>query len=488
MVNRKCPYPRGKGFGGTTLINGLIYSRGNRRDFDKWESDGNPGWNYRTVLKYFIQSENSTLTENVDVNYHGTKGELNVQHHPIESLQTRKFIEANSELGTRETDYNGEHQLGVSRIQTNIRNGQRLTAYRAFVEPVRNNRNLKLLPESYVTKIYVNETANVRMVYFSHRKQLYRVRANKEIILSAGSISSPQILMLSGIGPREHLRKLNIKVVKNLPVGNNLQDHTVYYGTYFETSHVDPEKSVKEYVKEYLNGTGFYTVAANLQGIGYFVSSKSEGDYSDVELIIVPSPILNEYTQTAFRFTDETYNGLWGNVNGNNSFIIYIVLLRPKSQGTIRLASNDPYDYPLIDSRFLSDSKGEDIRKVYDTIKYVNKLQTTKAFRSINAKIGRINLPACTRNYRRNSKEYWYCNIRHLTFNLYHPVGTNKMGPNPNDGAVVDSKFRVHGFKTLRVVDASVLPFSFAGHPAASSFMIGERAFDFILNDHRNDL
>lgn len=482
MVERKCPYPRGKGFGGTTLINGLIYSRGNRRDFDRWAAEGNPGWNYQTVLKHFIRMENSSI--NGDAGYHGKEGELNVQYHPIESAQTRKFIQANNEFGIPEVDYNGALQHGVSRIQSNIRNGQRLSAYRAFLEPVLGSKNLRLLPNSYVTKIYVNESSNRREVYFSHRQQLYKARAKKEIILSAGTISSPQILMLSGIGPENHLRELKIPVVKNLQVGSNLQDHTAYYGTYFRTNFTDPRQSVQEYIEDYMNETGFYTVAANLQGIGYYETpSNTERGYSDAELIIVPSPILNNYTRTAFRFTNETFQGLWGSVNGENSFIVYIILLRPESKGTIRLRSNDPYAYPLIDAKFLSDRNNRDIRKVYEMIQFVHRLQRTRAFRSIDAQIGAINLPAC-RRFKRNSRDQWYCNIRHLTFNLYHPVGTNKMGPNPNSGAVVDSRFRVHGFRSLRVVDASVLPFSFAGHPAASAMMIGDRAFEFIAEDH----
>lgn len=482
MVDKQCPFPRGKGFGGTTLLNGLIYSRGNRIDFNRWRNQGNPGWDYQTVLKYFIKSENSSI--NGDAGYHGTSGPLHVQYHDVESYQTQTFIRANNEVGIPTVDYNGAQQHGISRIQSNIENGQRLTSYRAFLEPEIWRRNLHLLPESYVIKLIVNETLNKREVIFSHRNRLYVVKANKEIILSAGTISSPQILMLSGIGPANHLNQLGIPVVKDLSVGNNLQDHATYYGTYFRTNYSDPLQSVRTYVKEYLNQTGFYTVAANLQGIGYYETPDNrEKGYPDCELIVVPAPILNNYTQEAFRFTDETFQGLWGNVDQATTFIVYVVLLRPESRGTIRLKSDDPYAYPLINPRFLSDTNGRDIKKIYDMIQFVHKLQNTDAFRSIDAKVGSINLPACN-HLRRNVKKYWYCNIRHLTMNLYHPVGTNKMGSDPGKGAVVDSKFRVHGFKTLRVVDASILPFSFSGHPAAPTMMLGDRAFDFIVEEH----
>lgn len=483
MVDKKCAYPRGKAVGGTTILNGLIYSRGNRIDYDRWEATGNPGWSFHDVLPYYKQIENSNIGG--DPNYHGTGGPLNIEYHSNSSRQVYAFLDANVELGINIVDYNGAHQLGVSRIQSNIINGSRLSASRAFLEPILPRRNLEISTNSYVVKIIIdNQTKQARGVVFTRNGSIYVVKARKEIILSAGAFGSPHILQLSGLGPEKYLNSLGIKSIGNLPVGNNLQDHPTFYGIYFETNNTEPVQSIREYIVEYLHGTGLYTIAANLDGIGYYQTNLTDRrGYPDLELIMVPSPILNNYTQTAFRFTNETYDGLWRNVNGTNSFIIYVVLLRPKSKGTVRLASADPFAYPLIDSRFLSDPNNRDIDTLYAGIEFVLRLSKTRAFRKMNAILGRVDVPAC-RGHDYLSKGYWYCLLRQLTTNVYHPVGTCKMGPNPKMGGVVDSKLRVHGIRGLRVADASVLPFSFSGHPAAATMLVGYRVSDFIKQDY----
>lgn len=482
MQNKRCPYPRGKGFGGTSIIDALIYSRGNKMDYNRWEKQGNPSWNYNNILKYFIKSENSSIKG--DVGYHGKSGPLEVQYPSLLSLQTQKFIEANNELGIKTIDINGAQQLGVSRINTNIRDGNRLSTYKAFLRPEICRKNLQLLPDSYVTKLYINETTNRREVYFSRYKQSYVVKANKEIILSAGTINSAQILMLSGIGPADHLEELGIPLVKNLSVGNNLQDHPAYFGSYFITNHSESTKPVREYVKEYLEHIGFYTVAGNVQALGYYETPDNlEKGYPDVELLMASSPLSFNFLPRILMLTNETAEDVFKSLDPSCSFFVCIILLRPESKGTIRLKSKDPYEYPLIDSCFLCDKNENDIKKIYDTIQFLRKLQETKAFKSIDAKYHENNLSGC-KCFEKSTKKYWYCVIRHLTMNIFHPVGTNKMGPNPNDGDVVDVNFRVHGFKTLRIVDASIFPFSFAGHPVASCIMIGEKAYDLITQEY----
>lgn len=487
LINRTCPFPRGRGFGGTSITNAGIYSRAKRGDFERWAAEGNPGWNYASVLEYFTRAENATLLHG-DVGFHGLFGPVNVQYVTETSNQTREYINANIEVGVPEGDYNGAEELRVSRIETNIRNGRRLTSARAYLEPVIDRKNLHLLSESYVTRIFVEEKLNIRAVFFTRQGQKYVALARKEIILSAGAIGSPQILMLSGIGPADHLRELNIPLVKNLSVGNNFQDHPLYFGVNFESNLTYTPLSVRQYVEQYLRGTGFYTVIGNLQGIGFYDFDLNANDgYPEIEMIHLPSPSFDNYTRISLALTDDSYNAIFRNVNPLNSFIIYIILLHPKSKGTIRLASSDPYVYPLIDPNWFTDANNTDLNTIYRSIMFIrDQLGNTEAFKRMDARMTTVNVTACS-HLTYDSEEYWYCNIRYLSLNIYHPCCTNRMGPDPTQGAVVDSRFRVHGYKSLRVVDASAFPFSFAGHPASNCIMIAERTFDFILEDHLLD-
>lgn len=484
FVEKKCPFISGKGFGGGSIINALIYSRGCSLDFNRWESDGNPGWDYKTVLKYFIKSENSTIIHG-DQGYHGFDGPLNVQYHSVQNPQTKEFIEANKELGIEEIDINGHSRKGISRMQSNIRDGRRLSLYKAFLQPALNKKNLHLLPDSYVIKIYICDKSKINKVYFTRNGKLYVAIAKKEIILSAGAVSTPQILMLSGIGPADHLMELGIPVVQNLSVGKNLQNHPLLFGLHFQSNYSYTEKSIKENVKEYLHGKGSYTIARNIEAIGYYeTEDNEEKGRPNIELLLHSPPIIYSYPKIPLGLTEESFFSLMENVNTATSSFIYIILLRPKSHGTIRLASKNPFLFPLIDTNFFSDPENKDLESMYNMVRFVyDKLAQTKSFKRMNARVERINIKQC-KNFEFDSKDYWHCVIRHVAFNIFHPVGTAKMGPDPAKGAVVDARFKVYGFKSLRVVDASAMPFSISGHPAPNCIMMGERAYDFIREDY----
>lgn len=202
-----------------------------------------------------------------------------------------------------------------------------------------------------------------------------------------------------------------------------------------------------------------------------------------LEVLHMSSPILNEDSQQLLELDDETFEGLYKDVNGDNSFTVQVIGTRPISRGTIRLASKNPFLYPIIDTQYLTDKHGKDINTIYEGILIVKQLEETEAFKRIDAKFIYPDLSAC-KDTIRDTREYWYCHIRQLSFNIYHPVGTAKMGPNPKKGAVVDARFKVHGFKSLRVVDASIFPKSFSGHPVAACMMIAEKAYDTILEDY----
>lgn len=480
MINEQCPVPRGKGVGGTTLLNGVLYVRGNRADYDYWASIGNPEWSYENILPYFKKAENFHLGNPY---YHGKNGPLKVEFHKPNSPQYYAFLEANVEKGRDIVDYNGQVQLGVSPFQMNTINGRRDDNGKAYVAPILNRRNLYVKTNSYVTKILINNaTKTAYGVHFMNNGRKYIANANKEVILSAGTISSPALLLLSGIGPADHLRMLNIPVYQDLPVGNNLRDHATFYGLSFVMDYKEPISSIKRLVEDFLNDYGPYTVAANNQGVAFLRTGLSQlpEEVPDIELFLVPSNTTNELTQKYFNFKNETYEELWGNLDTRQLFLINTVLLHPHSTGTVRLQSSDPYEYPLIDFRLLSDPEEHDIATIYEGIKKVLEFTNTEAFRKKNVRFLPPKLSAC-KDFEFLSKEYWYCSIRQITMHIYHPIGTNKMGPNPND-SVVNSRLQVHGINQLRVADASIFPTTISGHTSAAATMVGEVVSDFIKN------
>ncbi|KAF2895747.1 hypothetical protein ILUMI_10428 [Ignelater luminosus] len=468
-TNQECRFHRGKALGGTSAINTLNYVRGNKEDYNSWFRQGNPGWSYKDVLPFFIKSENSCVDG--DEGYHGKGGYLNVEYVKSESPQYTAFIEANLELGRNVVDYNGREQLGIAKMQVNTINGKRDSTNKAFLKPAEGRKNLKILPHSLVIKILIDfETKKAYGVLFSHGGQLYIAKAIKEVIISAGAVGSPQLLMLSGIGPRNHLRKLGIPAVHSLAVGNNLQEHVAYFGLQFVTNYTEPSATLRKMVEEYLNGYGPLTSATNSQAIGFFQTKLAKVNGApDIELLMVPSKVM----------TDETYNS-----NPSNSFSIGVLLLHPKSHGEIRLKSNNPFEYPLIDPKPLTDPNNEDIETIYEGIKLALGIVDTKAFRKLNASLVYAPLPEC-RKYDYLSKDYWYCQIRQLSSLLFHPVGTCKMGPDPRKGAVVNHELKVHGIWNLRVADASVIPDIVSAHTNAACIMIGEKLSHMIINENK---
>lgn len=483
MINRQCPFPRGKGVGGSSLLNALMYVRGNRWDYDYWAELGNEEWSYERVLPYFKKSENFTKGNPV---YHGHHGPVHVEYHRPYSPQFYAFLEANEELGQKIVDYNGRHQLGCAKVQANYIEGYRDDVGKAYIRPFLNRTNLHLQINSYVTKIILRNGTAVA-VHFTFEGRQYVANASREIILSAGSINSPAILMHSGVGPREDLQDLDIIVYKDLPaVGRNLLDHPTFYGMNFNMDYQEPVGSVVDYVEEFLNNSGPYTIAGNNQGVGFIRTKLAQlpDDVPDVEFIVVPSNSTGAgaFSQRMYYLTNETYEAVWGGADPTRLFMIYVILLHPVSTGSVRLASSNPFDYPLIDARFLSDPENRDIDTMYEGIKYVLRLIDTEAYRKWNATLHVADLPAC-RSHEPLSKDYWYCFLRQFTVNVYHPMGSNRMGSDPSS-SVVNSRLKVHGVEGLRVADASVFPWSVSGHTGASAMMVGEVASDLIKQDY----
>lgn len=482
MEDEVCLLPRGRGVGGSTLINGLVYARGSKLDFDKWAEIGNPGWSYDDVLPLFKKSEDFHHRDPqmpVDYSVHGTGGLLNVEYHLPRSPHLNVFLRANEIIGNNITDYNAGTGLGASSAQINTKNGVRCDDGKAFVRPVLRRPNLRFLTNSYATKVIINDNNVAKGVLFARNNKLYRATARKEVILAAGAYQSAQLLMLSGIGPRDHLESLGIDVKSDLQVGTFL-DHPTFYGLNFGTNYTEPIKSMSEYVCEYLKGYGPLAAPGNNQGVSFFESSFTRGTgLPDIEIMMIPSNATARLSQRSFNLRDEVYETVWGHEDPSSSFVFYVVCLHALSEGTIRLNSTNPYDYPIIDPRYLSDPHNKDIDTIYEGIELAFQLVDTEPFRKINTTLQGGPLEACSQ-YEYRTRDYWYCAIRQVTMDIYHPVGSAKMGPNPDNGDVVNHECKVHGIRNLRVADASVFPFTLAGHPNAPTVVIGEKVSELI--------
>ncbi|VEN41499.1 unnamed protein product [Callosobruchus maculatus] len=489
MVDRSCTAIRGRGVGGTTLTNGLVYSRGSFLDYNRLAQELNDNrWSYQNILPYFKRSEDFRPTDTTATtvpSVHGYGGLLGVEYHLPRSPQLQAFFAANNELGYQFSDYNDGIGLGHSPAQVNTRGGMTHDTGTAFIMPFLNRTNLRVQLFSYATQIIIDKNKVARGVIFADAKtkRLYRAFASKEVIVSGGSYQSPQLLMLSGIGPREHLESLGIPVRQDLPIGSNLRNHNCYYGLNFRTNYTEPILPTRNVVEQFLRGQGYYTTPGSNQGVAFYESQYSRGTtYPDIEIMFIPANATNELARTSYRMTNQTYQEMWGNIDFTNSFILYINALHTESRGTVRLRSSNPYEYPLIDPRFLSDPANKDITTIFEGVQIALSLMNTTAMRKIDVEIQSHPLTACAQ-YRLFSDDYWYCHIRQMTWDLYHPVGTCAMSASPETG-VLDSEMRVWGIRGLRVADASVFPFTFGGHPVAAIVMAGERVSDLIRQDY----
>ncbi|XP_066153681.1 glucose dehydrogenase [FAD, quinone]-like [Euwallacea fornicatus] len=487
LINHTCPYSRGKGIGGTSLLNGLVYSRGFPKSYDKMALMGNPGWSYQEVLPYFkkLESFHGNIDDTdakVDYDSHGFDGPVHVEYFSTNRHFTKLFTQSAQSLGYNLTDYNGPSPMGASVVQVVHKNGQRWDTGRAYIEPIIHRPNLYISDNSYVTKILINETTKTAIgVQFSKNGQIFGTLASREVILSAGAIGSPHILLHSGLGPKSHLEEVEIPLIHNLEVGSVFRDQPGMYGLYFVTNHSDSQvvKGMKEKLEEYVRGEGLLGTSGSDALL--FAAVNNEPD-NDIELELTYLDPTETYKKTFF-YDDETWNSIWNGTAGSNAFTIQTILLFPKSVGTIRLKNNNPYEYPLIDPRQLSDPQNLDIENLYRGVQLALKLVDTEPFKSVDAKFINKSLPAC-RNHEYHSKEYWFCYIRHTSIADNHFQGSVPMGPDPLKGAVVDARCRVHGIKNLRVADASIFPFAVANHPNAPCMMVGERVSDFIKEDN----
>jgi len=451
--------PRGRVIGGSSSINAMIYIRGNKQDYDEWARRGNSGWSYEEVLPYFKRSE---ANQQLHDEFHGTQGPLHVTHRKYTNPLSRVFIEAAKELGySKNEDFNGKQQDGFGLYQVTTKEGARWSAARAYLYPVVSRPNLEVMINARVDRIaFTGNTASAVHYTKSGKPQLAECR--REIILSAGAYNSPHLLQLSGIGEGAQLQKLGIPVVKDLPgVGRNLQDHYVFF-TVFDSTFRKTLDSAERF--PHILGNLFQYVmnrkgplSSNVGEAGGFVRSSPDLSVPDIQFHFGPCYFL----QHGF---DNPRRGFGYSIGGK--------VLNPRSMGTVRLASSNSADAPLIDHKYLSDP--DDVRRAVWGYQLTERLGMSKAFKPYRKQ---IRVPERLLTEEESIAEH----IRSTGETLYHPVGTCKMGTDAE--AVVDAHLKVRGITGLRVVDASIMPTIVRGNTNAPTIMIAEKAADLIKQD-----
>ena len=464
LDGRRMNYPRGKTLGGSSSINGLLYIRGQSRDYDYWRQLGNVGWSWEDVLPYFKKSEDNQRGENV---FHGKGGPLSVEDMRVKMKVLDTFIDAAEEFGfPRQPDFNTGENEGLGYFQVTQRNGLRCSTAVGYLNPIKNRKNLKIVTKSHVKNIEFNNNRATAVNYWQNN-QLTKVKANAEIILSAGSIGSPHILQASGIGPGELLKKNNVHVIKDQPaVGKNLQDHLM----------LRPVYKIKNL--ETLNEVYHNLFKKMITGINYFVFRKGPLTMGASHLCgFIKSDEHLETPNLQFHVSPMSTDVL-GNTTLHKfpAFTPTICNIKPTSRGSVELDGNDTRNDPKIRMNYLSTPEDRDIAG--KAIKITRKIvMESKAFKPYAPSELRPGIDI-TDNEQLATEAGKFANT------VFHPVSTCRMG---NDGeSVVSDRLLVHGLKGLRIVDASVMPSITSGNTNAPTIMIAEKGADFILEDQKN--
>lgn len=486
-------WPRGKLLGGSSAINAMVYSRGNSRDYDEWEKMGNPTWGYTNVLHYFKKSEDnlvSSIADSHEGKYHGKGGYLKIDHHIWTEPFTKVIVKAAEEIGYKELeDVHGPDYIGFTNMQANAVNGERFSAAKAFLIPAGNRENLHIIKHSHVTKLVYDNEGKVSGVRFilNEQKEI-KVKAKKEVILSAGTIGTPQILMYSGIGPENHLKKLGINIVKNLPVGENLQDHLIV--PFIVKLHKSTSKPITteerlDNLYKYLmykNGPLSSTGSVSLSGFINTLDMNSKFPDAQFHYFYFKRMDLRVAQFLEVQGYEEEVAKSIIDANEKQDIIVcWMVLLNPKSIGKVELRSSHPLDKPKIFTNYLNVK--EDVDIMVRSIRMHQKMLKTKPFIEHEVETVIVSINGC-KNLKYDSDDYWECYVRHMSTTIYHPVGTAKMGPDSDNTSVVSSTLKVKGVKGLRVVDASIMPNIVSGNTNAPTIMIGEKASDFIKEEY----
>jgi choline dehydrogenase len=455
LGGRRIFMPQGRALGGSSAINYMIYIRGHPADYDGWCAAGNPGWSYRDVLPYFRRSERNL---HFDDHYHGRAGPLAVSSHPAGHPLVARYFAAAAELGIPyNPDFNGASQDGCGPLQATIAAGVRCSAARGYLDPARSRPNLTVLTHAHATRLLFSGTRATGVEYL-RLGQVEQAAAAAEVILAAGALRSPQLLLLSGVGPAAELEQLGVAVRHDLPgVGKNLQDHLHTRVRCAITEPLTlpplPESAKAECLREYAaQGTGPF--ASNFLEAGAFLKSRPEAAVPDLQhffLMLLASDYPEAGPPVRHGITLTSY------------------INRPRSRGEVRLASSDPLDRPVIDPGYLSEA--DDLRCAVSGVRWNLRFLYARAFDDIR---GEEVAPGKDAHSDADLADF----VRRSASTTWHPTSTCAMGSGP--AAVVDPALRVHGLDALRVADASIMPNIVGGNTHAPVVMIAEKAADVI--------
>jgi len=457
LNGRRGYQPRGKVLGGSSSVNAMIYLRGQPRDYDDWAAQGNAGWSWAEVLPYFKRAEHNERGADA---WHGTGGPLNVKDLTTPNRFGGVFVEAGRQAGyAHNPDFNGASQEGVGVYQVTHKNGERHSVAKGYLTPNLGRPNLTVVTSAHTHRVvFDGRRASGVEVRVGNETKVFLAR--REVLLSAGALQSPQLLMLSGIGPAEQLRGLGIEVCHDLPgVGANLHDHVdvvqvldaPHLKDLFGLSFAGMVSTIKGIFEWRRHRRGMLTT--NFAEAGGFIRSRPEEERPDLQLHFVIGKLVDHGRKTVL----------------GHGYSCHVCLLRPKSRGSLRLASADPRAAPLIDPAFLADP--DDLQRLVRGFKAMRRILEQPALAGHGAR-------ELAKSAGARSDAEIESFIRDHADTIYHPVGTCRMGNGPMD--VVDAELRVRGVQGLRVVDASIMPAIVSGNTNAPTVMIAEKAADMI--------
>lgn len=468
----------GKMIGGSSALNYMYYIRGNKSDYENWVDLGNDGWDWNTVTNYFKKSERlnvDAITKSESAILHDTTGNLGVTIQPSNS-NNDDFLKAIKEMGHDvHIDTNGFQQMGYSAAQFTINNGERQSSASAFIKPIKDRPNLFIQKKTTCRKILIDGKRAIG-VEIQNPTGIVKVMAKREVILSAGAINSPQLLMLSGVGPKEHLEEMQINTVLDSPnVGENLQDHVIVPVMF---TALESKTSVIKNLQLLKNLDTFPMPSI----VGFAALDKSQS-YPDYQATVVTSPAASLLPTVSLsqvlKLDDSICMAVSRSIKYKESVSALITLLHPKSRGKVKLSSSDPLDKAIIQTNYFKNK--DDLTKLALSVKDYLSVVDSSVYRKLGSKIVDFEVSQCA-DLTFGSHEYWKRYVLTTASTQFHPVGTCAMGP--KEQGVVDARLRVHGLTGLRVVDASVMPTTTSGNTNAPVIMIAEKASDMIKADN----